>query len=69
LTRSTAPETRSGHRGSLTPAGGEIEPDTANARLPHGIEIALRGLVVDYGNAAPVAPRAFMPTTSPIIGA
>src|ERR1700682_465614 len=40
------------HSGIADAAGGQIEPDTANARLSHGIEIALRRLVVDHGDAA-----------------
>src|SRR6202049_4002587 len=33
-------------------AGREIEPDAANPRPVHGVEIAVRGLVVDHGDAA-----------------
>ena len=33
-------------------AGCEIEPDAANARLVHGVQITLRRLVVDHDDAA-----------------
>ena len=33
-------------------AGGEIEPDAADAGLVHGVELAIRRLVVDHGDAA-----------------
>ena len=38
--------------GIVDAAGGEIEPDAADARLVHGVEVALRRLVVDHGDAA-----------------
>src|SRR3989442_12963685 len=41
--------------GGVADAGrGEIEPDAAHAGLAHRVELAVRGLVVDDGDAAPV---------------
>jgi hypothetical protein len=38
--------------GIIDAAGGEVEPDAADARLAHGVEIGFRRLVVDHGDAA-----------------
>src|SRR5262245_18516463 len=41
----------------------EIEPDSAKTLLLHGIEVALRSLVVDDGDPAGGRPRALMPNS------
>ena len=52
---------RAANGGVADPACCEIEPDTADARLIHGVEVAVRGLAVDTATPRAVAPRALMP--------
>ena len=62
FTRSTAGlQPRAADIGIVGAAGGEIEPDAAEAGLVHGVEVALRRLVVDHGDAAGVRAARLMP--------
>src|SRR5712664_2873584 len=42
---------RTAHIWIVDAAGCEVKPDAADARLVHGLELTVRCLVVDHGNA------------------